>query len=129
MLEPLRTPLIKTLEEFHERNFKIVGDEIFRSEDPEKAIFDAVISGMAMVFSCKVWTSHKDSLSVVSEGFKSKTYTVKEPVESIAKNLFVPFSNPFVDKFQGKKFFIFNSMSLTIFFQRNHGPMSRIWIA
>ena len=103
MLEPTKPRLIKTNEEFYERNFKIIGPEIWsKTDDPTKAIVDALRSGVyTSVGTCKRYTFQKYLVDAVDKEYFENTYLVEEPFESISKNLFVPFTNPYVDKFQG----------------------------
>ena len=65
-----------------------------------EAIIDAVLSGLyATIDDCKAHKFAKQRICA-SENL-SKSYIVEEPFESKPKNLFVPFTNPYADKFQG----------------------------
>ena len=101
MLEPVKTPYMKTIAEFEKRNLKFIGDGIYRSRNPQKTVHDAILSGIyTMIIPCKEFKVYKEKGCDVKQ-FRDRTYIVQEPFRSIPKNLFVPFTNPFVDKFQG----------------------------
>ncbi len=104
MLEPIRVPLIKTNEEFYERNFKKIGPEIWSRSpnDPRKPIIDALSSGTYyMTGTCERFSFQRRFVEVYDKEYLEKTYLVEEPYSSLVKNLFVPFTNSYVDKFQG----------------------------
>ncbi len=102
MLEPVRVPYIKTMEEFHLSKIEPLGPEIFKSYDPEKAIEDAVLSGpYAISALCKVFKLRKKRCGVFDTDIHDETYLVEEPHSINVLNLFVPFNHPFANKFQG----------------------------
>ena len=61
----------------------------------------------ATITSCKLFKDQKNRC--VDRAVLNSYYMIREPYESFVENLFVPFSSPFVDKFQSKEiFFYFN---------------------
>ncbi len=108
MLEPVRIPLMKTNEEFYKRKIKMFVETILKFDDRRKAMTDALASGLYYTITpCKKFKFIKERSCGADRKLLDKTYIVKEPFTSLSQNLFVPFSNPFVDKFQGKKKFQF----------------------
>ncbi len=100
MLEPVRVPLIKTLKDFYAGNFKEIDHDIWKSDD-SKNITDAFFGGpVFLVIGCKTFKFDKER-GCRNRKKMLKSYVVEEPVQSSIRNLFVPFSSPYVDKFQG----------------------------
>ena len=103
MLEPLRIPYIKTFKEFKERNLELLPEQYFlRSDNPGKALREAIFSGKYfMITPCKAFKLNKERSCAADKKLTDGTYIIEEPFASNAQNLLVPFTNPYVDKFQG----------------------------
>ena len=103
MLSPIRVPFFKTNEEFHDKGIKLIGPHFFMTHHYSE-LENAIFSGSyATTTNCKIFQERKKKECPGLNKFElfEPFYIIPEPYKSTRENLFVPFSNPFVNKFQG----------------------------